>query len=168
MAIETQGSYNDFYNKMYTHAKTAHALTGIPIETILGQWALESAYGTSDLSRRAKNFAGIKATSKGKDFTSGQYAGYFTLGSFARDYARVMNLPYYEEVRNAGTVEGSIVAIGESPYAEDKSYTEKLRKIIKEMTGLNLSNPIESIQGGKINFVGWAIGIFIAWFLFIR
>jgi flagellum-specific peptidoglycan hydrolase FlgJ len=168
MAEQVSGSVSDFHSKMYPHARTAHTLTGIPIEVILGQWALESAYGTSDLAKRAKNFAGIKATSKGKDFTSGQYAGYFTLGSFARDYARVMNLSYYDGVRSAGTVEGALSELGKSPYAEDPSYIGKLKKVIKDMTGLDVSDPVGSFKEGNLNYMAWGLGAVAVWFLFIR
>lgn len=161
---------NQFYTDMYKYAKLSSSLTGIPPEVILGQWALESNYGQSDLARRGNNFAGIKSSSKGKDFVTGQYAGYFTKTSFAKDYARVMNLPYYEGVRGAGSVGGAIAELGKSPYAEDPNYSNKLASKVKELTGLDFSNITDLVTDGegKINFVGWALGLFGVWFLLFR
>lgn len=158
---------NSFYSDMYQYAKISASLTGIPVEVILGQWALESNYGQSDLSRRANNFAGIKSSSKGKDYTSGQYAGYFTKTSFAKDYARVMNLPYYDGVRGAKTVEGAITEFGKSPYAEDPSYANKLKEVVKKITGIEFSDVLTDGEG-KINFIGWALGCFGVWWLLFR
>lgn len=161
---------NTFYSDMYKYAKISASLTGIPVEVILGQWALESNYGQSDLSRRANNFAGIKSSSKGKDYTSGAYAGYWTKSAFAKDYARVMNLSYYDGVRNAGTVAGAISELGKSPYAEDPSYANKLKEVVAKVTGFDFSNVSDIVTGedGKINFVGWALGCFGVWWLLFR
>ena len=161
---------NQFYSDMYPYAKISSSLTGIPVEVILGQWALESNYGQSDLAKRANNFGGIKASSKGKHFTSGQYAGYLTKTAFAKDYARVMNLPYYDGVRGAGTVEGALQELGKSPYAEDPSYITKVASKVKELTGMDFSNVSDVLTDGegKINFVGWALGLFGVWWLLFR
>jgi peptidoglycan hydrolase FlgJ len=153
-----------FYSDMYEPAKLASSLTGIPVQTILAQWALESNYGQSDLAKRANNFAGIKANSKGRDYVSGQYAGYFSKSSFAKDYARVMNLSYYDAVREAGTVEGSIDALDKSPWAEDTNYGDKLREVVKKISGIDLSD----VQVKELNYYGWALGGFVFWWLFIR
>jgi flagellum-specific peptidoglycan hydrolase FlgJ len=157
---------NQFYSDMYKYAKISSSLTGMPVEVILGQWALESNYGQSDLAKRANNFAGIKANSKGSQYTSGAYAGYFTKTAFAKDYARIMNLSSYAGVRNAGTIEGTILAIGESPYAEDKDYTKKLSDIVSKLTGMNFSDLV--MKDGEINFIGWALGLFGLWWLLFR
>lgn len=154
----------DFLSDMKPHAVTVESLTDIPSEVILGQWALESAFGTSDLAKRANNYGGIKASSKGKDFVSGAYAGYNSKDSFARDYARVMNLSYYEKVREAESIEDTINELGNSPYAEDPSYTGKLKKVVGDITGVDLANVGETLGG--INYFKWAIGIFVVWWFF--
>jgi flagellum-specific peptidoglycan hydrolase FlgJ len=158
---------SEFYSSMHKYARISSDLTGIPVEVILGQWALESNYGRSDLARRANNFAGIKANSKGAHYTSGQYAGYLTKTAFAKDYARVMNLSYYDKVRNAGTVEGAVLELGNSPYAEDPSYSKKLGDIVKGITGIEVSGIVMN-EEGKINFIGWAVGLFGVWWLLFR
>jgi flagellum-specific peptidoglycan hydrolase FlgJ len=159
-----------FASEMYPYAKISSDLTGIPVQVIIGQWALESNYGNSDLSKRANNFAGIKSNSKGAHYSSGAYAGYFTKTAFAKDYARVMNLSYYDGVRSAGSVAGAISELGKSPYAEDPSYAKKLADTVKGITGIDFSNVsgIVTNEEGKINFVGWALGMFGVWWLLFR
>jgi flagellum-specific peptidoglycan hydrolase FlgJ len=157
---------SNFFTKMNGAAELAASMTDMPKEVILAQWALESAFGTSDLAKRANNFAGIKSSSKGKDFVSGVYAGYNSKESFARDYARVMNLSYYDKVREAKGIEETVNELGKSPYAEDKTYTEKLKKVLSDMSGISFSEVQEA--AGRINFFGWAIGLFVVWFFFWR
>jgi flagellum-specific peptidoglycan hydrolase FlgJ len=157
---------SNFFSEMNGAAQLAASLTDIPKEVILAQWALESAFGTSDLSQRANNYAGIKSSSKGKDFVSGAYAGYNSKDSFAKDYARVMNLSYYDKVREAKGIDETIDELAKSPYAEDTSYGAKLKKVIGDMSGISL--PDVAAVAGSINFFGWAIGLFIVWFFFWR
>lgn len=152
---------------MDSAADIAASLTDIPKGVILAQWALESAWGTSDLAKRANNFSGIKSSSKGKDFVSGAYAGYNTKESFARDYARVMKLSYYDKVREAESVEDTINEFGKSPYAEDPNYAAKLRETFSKIGNVDLGAAVGEITG-SINFFGWAIGAFIVWFLWWR
>lgn len=119
----------DFFKTMQPYAMTAGAALGIPYQVIVGQWALESAYGTSDLARRSNNYGGIKYTSNA-DFQSGSYSGYNSVARFVNDYIRVMRLPYYEPVRNAGGIRETIEAFGKTPYAEDSSYVSKLKSMV--------------------------------------
>jgi flagellum-specific peptidoglycan hydrolase FlgJ len=121
----------DFFEKMKAYAMTASSQTGIPYEVILAQWALESNYGSSDLAKRANNFAGIKYTSNA-DFKSGAYAGYHSISNFVKDYVRIMKLPYYKKVREAGNVKDALLALGDSPYAEDPQYPYKLMRVIQD------------------------------------
>ena len=160
---------NQFYSDMLPYAKLSASLTGMSVEVILSQWALESNYGQSDLARRGKNLAGIKSSSLGKDFTTGMYAGYHSFDSFARDYARVMKLSFYDKVREATNVKDEITELDKSPWAEDTDYANKLAGKLKELTGLNLDfSGIVTNEDGKINFVGWALGCFGVWWLLFR
>jgi flagellum-specific peptidoglycan hydrolase FlgJ len=118
----------EFYKGMQQYAMSAGAVLGIPYEVIMAQWAHESAYGTSDLAKRANNFGGIKYTDNA-DFKSGSYAGYNSIPAFVQDYIRVMSLSYYKPVREAQGVRATIEAFGKTPYAEDKSYVNKLLSI---------------------------------------
>jgi flagellum-specific peptidoglycan hydrolase FlgJ len=161
---------NTFYSDMYKYAKISSSLTGISPEVILGQWALESNYGQSDLAKRGNNFAGIKSSSKGKHFTTGAYAGYFTKTAFAKDYARVMSLSYYDKVRSAPTIQEQVIELDRSPWAEDTDYARKINAKLKELTGMDFSSVSGVVTDGegKINFVGWALGLFGVWWLLFR
>jgi len=72
-------------------AKIGQSKTGIPAELIAAWWTWETAYGTNK-THLVENHAGIKSNSSGKDFVSGQYAGYKSIDNFANDWARIINL----------------------------------------------------------------------------
>lgn len=72
-------------------AKIGQSKTGIPAELIAAWWTWETAYGTNK-THLVENHAGIKSTSTGKDFVSGQYAGYRSIDNFANDWARIISL----------------------------------------------------------------------------
>lgn len=72
-------------------AKIGQSRTGIPAELIAAWWSWETAYGTNK-THLVNNHAGIKSQSTGKDFVSGQYAGYNSLDNFANDWSRIISL----------------------------------------------------------------------------
>lgn len=156
-------SESSFFSSMIGYAESASFKTGIPKEVILAQWALESNYGQSDLAKRANNFAGIK-WNRSADYMSGAYAGYFSVSDFVSDYSRVMGLSYYDGVRNAGSIEGAIKALGESPYAEDKNYAKKVSDVVNKLFNMGITpakdNPLENMDKrdlilyGALAFVG--------------
>lgn len=111
-------SQTDFFTKMMPYAVEASNRTHVPVSVILAQWANESAYGTSDLAKNANNFGGINHTGNSiAAGTYGAYAKYSDINQFVDDYVRVLNLSYYDKVRAAGTVDGAVRALGDSPYA---------------------------------------------------
>ena len=138
-------SQNGFFGQFQQYAMTAGAVLNMPYQVILGQWAHESTYGTSDLAVRANNFAGIKYTSNA-DFQSGSYSGYNSISSFVQDYIRVMSLPIYSDVRNADGINATIEALGRSPYAEDSSYADKLKSII----GSSANDTSQGVKGNVV------------------
>lgn len=140
-------SKDSFFSEMQGYAMTAGAVLGMPYQVILAQWAHESSYGSSDLAVRAKNFAGIKYNDNA-DFKSGSYAGYNSIATFVKDYIRVLQLPYYNEVRNAGGIKETIQALGRSPYAEDTSYADKL------MSMVNLNDTSKGVIGNGASVLG--------------
>lgn len=153
-------SQSDFMSSMSGYAMTAGAALGMPYQVILAQWAHESAYGTSDLAARAKNFAGIKYNDNA-DFKSGSYAGYNSIPKFVADYIRVMQLPYYNGVRNAGGIRETIEELGKSPYAEDKSYKDKLLSIV------NMNDTSPGLTGNLMAGVGSLSNIVTSPFLWV-
>jgi flagellum-specific peptidoglycan hydrolase FlgJ len=122
-----------YFDKMRAYAQRASTKTGIPVAVILGQWAHETAYGTSDLVKRgSNNHGGIKYVGAStQDGQTGMYAKYSSLDRFVDDYSRVMLLSYYDAVRKANGIGDTLTALSNSPYAEDKQYGEKIAQVIK-------------------------------------
>jgi flagellum-specific peptidoglycan hydrolase FlgJ len=110
----------DFFTSMAPYAAKASSATGVPIPVILAQWGLESAYGTSEVYKNNNNLAGIKHVSSSIDsgISPSGYSKYNSLDQFVQDYVRVMSISYYDNVRQAGTVDGAVSALGASPWAE--------------------------------------------------
>lgn len=138
-----------YFSKMMGYSKKASAELGIDYRVILAQWYLETGGGTSEVSIKANNHAGIKSNSKGRDGIFGRYAKYNNLTNYTKDYIRVMNLPYYDQVRNAKGLEEQIRALDKSPWAEDKEYGTKLLNVIKKNDLANIS-PVDFLNGGGI------------------
>lgn len=123
-------SKSQWFNAMKYYAVTAGKGTNMPWEVCLAQWSWESAYGKSSLCQRGNNFAGIVYTSHA-DFKTGNFAGYYTIDNFVKDYIRVLNLSYYTAVRNAGSIADTCNALAKSPYsANDPSYGRNILNII--------------------------------------
>ncbi|MEH7209919.1 GH25 family lysozyme [Priestia megaterium] len=121
---------SDFFNTMKYYAVTAGKGTNMPWEVCLAQWAWESAYGKSSLCQRGNNFAGIVHTSH-DDFKTGNFAGFYSIDNFVKEYIRVLNLSYYNAVRNAGSIADTCNALAKSPYsANDPSYGKNILNII--------------------------------------
>lgn len=174
VAVPAVNEDASFISRMKVYAQGAAAELDMPYEIILAQWALESSWGKSDLSQRANNFAGIKSSSVGKDYTSGAYAGYHSLENFTRDYIRVMNLSFYDRVREANGIEGTARALDESPWAEDTGYFNKIMNAVKSMFGGSVDvggNPYEETyrpQATGLKGLYWIGGGFLFWLLFKR
>lgn len=126
-------SKETYFQKMTPHANRASQSLGIPVPVILAQWGLETGFGTSAAAKNLNNHAGIKSNSQGADYNGGTYAGYHSLNSFVSDYIRVMNLSYYNKVRQVGktgNIANTVKALDDSPWAEDKQYYSKIMNII--------------------------------------
>jgi flagellum-specific peptidoglycan hydrolase FlgJ len=124
-------SRETYYHKMRPYAERASRALDMNVDFILIQWAHESANGTSAIAKENKNHAGIKWSKYnqvGATINRG-HAKYNSLDRFVTDYIRVMNLSYYDKVRQALSIEDEIKAIDASPYAEDKKYGQKLLAI---------------------------------------
>ena len=81
-------------------AKTVSKKTGVPANLIYAQLALESAHGTSNVSKTDNNFSGIKFANQ-KGATQGSvssegdhYAHFKSIGAFADAYADLLNSGY--------------------------------------------------------------------------
>lgn len=109
-----------YFDRMRPYATNASVRLSIPVSVILGQWALETYYGASDVAIRANNHGGIKHVATSIDSGAyGVYAKYASISQFVDDYVRVMSLSYYSDVREAPDtdIEGTVLRLGQSPYA---------------------------------------------------
>lgn len=98
----------EYAQQMSPYANRASQQTGIYPSIILLQWGLESGWGTSHFASY-NNHGGITYVDESiaagpipAPGVAGQtFAAYASLWQFADDYARVMSLSYYAEVRAA-------------------------------------------------------------------
>jgi flagellum-specific peptidoglycan hydrolase FlgJ len=135
---------DNFIYNMQPYAEQASKQLGISRDFILAQWAHESAWGGSDLSKSGYNYGGIKNV--GQSYAAGTlygHARYNSTSDFVKDYIRVMQLDRYKKVRDATTHQGEIMAIGNSGYAEDPAYTSKMAKIVGMVAGKDI--PMQEI-----------------------
>lgn len=138
-----------FEAQMVPYAEQASKATGIPVSVILGQWALESNWGTSKLSTKRLNFGGISQTKNAVPSWSdavgtvarpanegGFYLVYNSIQSFVNDYITVMKNSRYASVRQAGVTPGvidDIEALKKSGYAASGYAQSTLPGIIKSL-----------------------------------
>jgi len=110
----------DFFNQYSPYIQSAASQSGVSSETIAAQWANESGYGKSKLAVDSHNLAGIKYSphsTTAKRIPGSDFAAYDSYADFVTDYVRVLNLPYYDKVRAAGTdTQAATKALGESPW----------------------------------------------------
>lgn len=146
----------DFQNRMAQHANEASRSTGIPAHLMLGQAALESAWGKREIKAAdgspSNNLFGIKATSNwsGKvveatttEYINGvkqkrieKFRAYDTYADSFKDFANlVRNNPRYEKVMaNLQNVNGYAQAMQKAGYATDPNYASKLASVIQKVT----------------------------------
>lgn len=157
------GHIQDFVARMAPAAQTAARESGLPIELILGQAALESGWGKREIlhedGRTSHNLFGIKATGSwsGKvvdvlttEFVDGksqkQVAAFRAYDSYVesfRDYARLLGTSgRYQAVREAATAEQAAQRVQEAGYATDPQYAEKLVSVMRYFQVRPMSAPV--------------------------
>lgn len=137
----------EFFSKYKDDAIKIQKETGVPASLILAQAALESGYGNS---APGNNFFGVKGSGNagsqrlmttevvnGREVRVQQnFRAYKTPADSFRDHARLISeSPYYKGVMKAaktGDAYAVAKAIGDSPYATDPNYGNKIKNIIKE------------------------------------
>jgi len=142
----------DFMQRMAPHAKAAEAQTGVPASFILGQAALESGWGRSEIRRAdgspSFNLFGVKAGSHWKGDTTAaktteyvdgqpvkqvaQFRSYASYADAFADYARLLTRSprYGDVVKSASTAEGFAGGLQRAGYATDPAYATKLTRTI--------------------------------------
>ena len=143
-----------FVQKLWQPALAAERATGVPASFIVGQAALETGWGRSEMrlpdGRAAHNLFGVKAGSSWKgetveavttEYVDGRavrtvekFRAYGSYEEACRDWAALIgNSPRYAQVvRAGGTVEGFAQGLQRAGYATDPNYADKLTNTINQ------------------------------------
>ena len=146
---------NAFVDKLAAPAQAASAATGIPARFIIGQAALESGWGKSEIKKAdgstSHNVFGIKATKDwtGKtvstlttEYVNGQphrviekFRAYDSYQDAMTDYAKMLkDNPRYASVVNSSRDASSFAhGMQRAGYATDPHYAKKLISIMQQM-----------------------------------
>ncbi|HEX7935145.1 MAG TPA: flagellar assembly peptidoglycan hydrolase FlgJ [Paraburkholderia sp.] len=144
-----------FVDKLAAPAQAASAATGIPARFIIGQAALESGWGKSEIKKAdgttSHNVFGIKAT---KDWTGKtvstltteyvhgkpqrvveKFRAYDSYQDAMTDYASMLksNPRYAQVINSAHDVKGFANGMQRAGYATDPHYAKKLMSIMEKM-----------------------------------
>jgi len=142
----------DFVRRMWPQAMLAEQSTGVPAAFVVGQAALESGWGRSEIRnadgssshnlfgiKAGRNWRGPVAEAVTTEYVDGkprkQVERFRAYGSYAeafQDWAGLMaSNPRYRGVLNAGSsVEGFAAGMQRAGYATDQAYGAKLEKTI--------------------------------------
>ncbi len=150
------GTSADFRNRMSQHAEAASRASGVPVNLMLGQAALESGWGKREIKAGdgtiSHNLFGIKATGdwKGKvaETTTTEYIhgvkqkrvekfrAYDSYADSFKDFANLMqtNPRYKTVIANMHNVNSYALAMQNAGYATDPNYANKLASVIHKVS----------------------------------
>lgn len=145
---------DEFKNKMRGPAHAAARITGLPVEFILGQAALESGWGKREIvsaqGQNSFNLFGIKADAQWKgdrvettttEYVNGtarktqaSFRAYDSYEQAFEDYARLLTRSkrYEGVLANGQTLAGFAQSLQAAGYATDPAYAQKLTRIIQK------------------------------------
>ena len=151
----TSPKVDAFVDKLAAPAQAASAATGIPARFIIGQAALESGWGKSEIKKvdgsTSHNVFGIKATKDwtGKtvstvttEYVNGKpqrvvekFRAYDSYQEAMTDYASMLkgNPRYAQVINSAHDVNGFANGMQRAGYATDPHYAKKLMSIMQKM-----------------------------------
>jgi flagellar protein FlgJ len=151
----TSPKVDAFVDKLAEPAQAASAATGIPARFIIGQAALESGWGKSEIKKAdgstSHNVFGIKATKDwtGKtvstvttEYVNGKpqrvvekFRAYDSYQEAMTDYASLLkgNPRYAQVINSAHDVNGFANGMQRAGYATDPHYAKKLMSIMQKM-----------------------------------
>ncbi|MFM0043163.1 flagellar assembly peptidoglycan hydrolase FlgJ [Paraburkholderia sediminicola] len=151
----TSPKVDAFVDKLAQPAQAASAATGIPARFIIGQAALESGWGKSEIKKAdgspSHNVFGIKATKDwtGKtvstvttEYVNGKpqrtvekFRAYDSYQDAMTDYASLLkgNPRYAQVINSAHDVNGFANGMQRAGYATDPHYAKKLMSIMQKM-----------------------------------
>jgi flagellar protein FlgJ len=142
-----------FVQQLLPHAQAASASTGIPARFMLGQAALETGWGKSEIrgadGHNSHNLFGIKAGAgwKGRtvdivttEYVNGQpqkqvesFRAYDSYADSFRDYANLLrgNARYQNVIAQGQDAAGFAQGLQQAGYATDPKYAQKLMGVIR-------------------------------------
>lgn len=147
-----------FIQRMLPQALQASRDTGVPVQLILGQAALESGWGRREIrlpdGSSSHNLFGIKATGdwRGRvaettttEYKNGvaskqveQFRAYASYAEAFSDYAHLLrDNPRYAAVLQSQGVEAAAQALQDAGYATDPDYADKLVQVMHKINTLS-------------------------------
>jgi flagellar protein FlgJ len=148
----SENAQQDFVGRMLPHALQASQASGVPLQLMLGQAALESGWGKREIrmadGSNSYNLFGIKANAdwNGKvaevmttEYKNGvpskqveKFRAYSSYAEAFKDYAELLsnNPRYANVVQQGGNVAGMAQALQKAGYATDPKYADKLVSVM--------------------------------------
>lgn len=160
----TEAGKQSFVKQWYTTAKAVADRLFVPVEAILGQWALETGWGKSVIEGTGYNIGNIKVGSswlgnsvqaydkreKSNDF----YRVYNSPDQFANDYISLINANRFKKAIGARTPQEYFTKLqsGKLKYATDPNYvasgTATANSVSKTMEKMGLSSNVKGETSG--------------------
>lgn len=154
-AAYSENVQQDFVNRMLPHATQASRASGVPVQLMMGQAALESGWGRREIrmadGSNSYNLFGIKASAGwgGKvaevmttEYKNGiankqveKFRAYSSYAEAFQDYAGMLsgNPRYAAVLQQGGDVVGMAQAVQKAGYATDPKYADKLVRVMSQM-----------------------------------
>jgi len=158
--MATRQEQIDFIKRAIVPAERVAARLGVPSNAVMAQWAMESGWGTSDLSRTANNFGGIKEWKNGpsvrmptkeevngkKVSTQANFKKFADINQYADEYGNFLSGERYKSVRGQTDPNGFINALAASGYAttNPQEYSSSIMNAMKSVDRL-----IPEVKGAK-------------------
>ena len=150
---ESPSHVGAFVQKLLPHAQAASASTGIPASFMMGQAALETGWGRSEIrgpdGQNSHNLFGIKAGGSWKgrtvdvvttEYINGKpqkqvdsFRAYDSYADAFRDYANLLrsNARYQNAIAQGQDAAGFAQGLQQAGYATDPGYAQKLMGVIR-------------------------------------
>lgn len=159
---------NEFINSIKDGALKGQIDYGILPSLTIAQAILESRWGNSELSKRANNLFGIKASSswKGGRITlpttewynnqrqviNADFRSYKSFNESIEDHNELLSKDRYKQVRQCKDYRTACQKVQEFGYATDPSYQSKLIRIIEEnkLFEFDSNTPINEAAAGIV------------------
>jgi len=129
--MATRQEQIDFIRQAVVPAERVAARLGVPSNAVIAQWAMESGWGTSKLSKAANNFGGIKEWKNGPSVrmptketvngkvinTEANFKKFNDINHYADEYGNFLSTDRYKNVRGQKDPMGFANALATSGYA---------------------------------------------------